>query len=164
MRGKEDERWCICGDFNAVRVAEERRGRNSVCKRREMIEFNEFISKLQLVDLPLTRRKFTWYRDNGQSCSRIDRFLLSKEWVQEWLNLMQEGLKRKESDHVAIVLKEVVKNWGPRPFKFLNCWLKEEGFRKMVEEEWKGSKINGWSGFVVKEKLKIVREKNQRLA
>lgn len=74
-------------------------------------------------------------------------------------NLVQEGLKRKVSDHAAIVLKEEVKNWGPKPFKFLNCWLEDEELRSLVEKEWKESEVNGWSGFVLKEKLKIVRDK-----
>lgn len=80
MRGKEDEKWCLCGDFNVVRNDSERRGKARAGRRMEMKDFNDFINGMELVDLSLERRKFTWYRDNGQCCSRIDRFLLSSAW------------------------------------------------------------------------------------
>lgn len=164
MRGKEDERWCICGDFNTIRREEERRGSDSGDRKKEMMEFNDLINQLRLVDLPLERRKFTWYRDNGKSCSRLDHFLLSDEWIARWPNLVQLGLRRKISDHAAIFLKEEVVDWGPKPFKFVNGWLKEKGFREMVEEVWRGNEIKGWKGYVIKEKLKLVKEKNQGVA
>lgn len=159
MWGKEDERWCICGDFNAIRCEEERRGQVSSDRRREMREFNEFINQQRLVDFPLERKKFTWYKENGKSCSRIDRFLVSSEWVSKWPNLVQVGLKRKVSDHAVIMLKEDAQDWGPKPFKFLNGWMKEKGFKEMVENAWKSHNAEGWSGFILKEKLKAVKVK-----
>lgn len=62
MRGKEDENWCICGDFNAIRSEEERRGVGRSGREAEMRVFNDFINQSRLVDLPLERRKFTWYK------------------------------------------------------------------------------------------------------
>lgn len=71
--------WCLAGDFNAVRYAEERRGSAGVLSshRREMHDFNVFIANMDLVDIPLAGRKFTWRRANDQAQSRIDRFLVS---------------------------------------------------------------------------------------
>lgn len=111
------------------------------------------------MDIPLERGKFTWYRDNGRCCSRIDRFLPSWDLMDKWKNLVQIVLKRKASDHTTILLKEEVKDWGSKPFKFLSCWLKEKGFKEMAEEEWRSYKMDGWSGFVLKEKLKCIKEK-----
>lgn len=42
-----------------------------------MAQFNDFIEELEVLDLPLSRRKLTRYRPNGQAQSRIDRFLVS---------------------------------------------------------------------------------------
>lgn len=159
MRGIEEENWCLCGDFNVVRSQTERRGVNGAGRSTDMVEFNEFVNSLKLIDLPLERRKFTWYKDNGKCCSRLDRFLLSEKWVSNWPSLAQFGLKRKVSDHAAILLKKDIKDWGPRPFKFLSCWLEEKGFKELVEEEWKTSKVEGWSGYVLKEKLKSLKER-----
>lgn len=70
--------WFLVGDFNAVRFEEERRGIAGVSysQRCEMDEFNLFISNMELVDIPLAGRKFTWRRPNNQAQSRIYRFLV----------------------------------------------------------------------------------------
>lgn len=43
------------------------------------------------------------------------------------------GLKRKVSNHAALVLKEEVKDWGPKPFKFLSVWLQQKGFKERLK-------------------------------
>lgn len=80
---EKERKWCVCGDFNAIRSEEERRGKGRKGDRRRMVAFNEFIAQTELHDLPLTRRKFTWYRDHGISCSRLDRFLFSESWLKK---------------------------------------------------------------------------------
>ncbi|XP_015959744.1 uncharacterized protein LOC107483651 [Arachis duranensis] len=44
---------------------------------------------LQLVNLPLNDRKFTWFR--GRSCSPIDRVLVSIEWLEEFPDTRLKG-------------------------------------------------------------------------
>lgn len=48
--------------------------------------FNEFIDDCVLIDLPLCGRKFTWFKGDGRSMSRLDRFLLLEEWCLLWPN------------------------------------------------------------------------------
>jgi len=52
----------------------------------------------------LTGRKFTWYKPNGLVKSRIDRFLVSKEWCDVWPHCKQFVLSKFVSDHCAIIL------------------------------------------------------------
>ena len=52
---------------------------------REMREFNDFIDKSELEDIPMVDRKFTWYKPNGSVKSRIDRVLVSWEWLDIWV-------------------------------------------------------------------------------
>lgn len=54
-----------------------RKSRGTVCRQGDMDVFNKFIDDSLLVDLPIYRRLFTWYRGDGVSMSRLDRFLLS---------------------------------------------------------------------------------------
>ncbi|KAL8479526.1 hypothetical protein ACS0TY_026428 [Phlomoides rotata] len=120
--------------------------------------FCKFIDNLELIDLSLLRRKYTWYKDNGTCCSIIDRFFISKKWCSLWPNLKQIGLKRTFSDHAPILLEATEKeNWGPIPFKVVNWWIDQKDFRSIVENSWMNSKIEGWGGFVFKEKLKILK-------
>jgi hypothetical protein len=71
---------CVCGDFNEVRYAEERRSLRGDGAAVATQYFNVFITDNGLIDLPLCGRRFTWYKGDGSSMSRIDRFLLSEEW------------------------------------------------------------------------------------
>ena len=74
---------CLCGDFNYVRSTEER---CLLCESQVVDDyalFNEFIDDCVLVDLPLGGRKFTWYKGDWRSMSRLDRFVLSEEWCLE---------------------------------------------------------------------------------
>jgi hypothetical protein len=54
----DDIHWLVVGDFNLIRKSKDRnrpRGNTS-----EMLLFNNAISSLGLVDIPLHGRKFTW--------------------------------------------------------------------------------------------------------
>ena len=149
--------WCLIGDFNVVLHREERRGSSggpSVDYRRELDLFNEVVYNLEVEDVNLVGRKFTWYNSNGQSMSRIDRALISEEWVEYWGNVSLWVLPRDVSDHCPLVLKGVSTDWGPKPFWFNNRWLENRTFKGMVEESWKRHGGSGWMGFVLKSKLK----------
>lgn len=49
------------------------------------------------------------------------------------------------------------KNWGPKPFEFINGWLKHKDGKQFMEEKWKECKVVGWMAHVVKEKLKYLK-------
>ncbi|GKU92519.1 hypothetical protein SLEP1_g6233 [Rubroshorea leprosula] len=142
----------IEGDFNVVRRANERAGCSMTSS--EMREFDDFIHSSELIDLPLVGRKYTWYSSNGQHMSRLNRFLLSEEWMAKWSNVKQRGMKRSVSDHCPILLKNELMDWGPKPFKFYDAWLDHPGCKEMITKVWNSCEVKGWSGFKLKEKLK----------
>ncbi|AES88382.2 hypothetical protein MTR_4g054200 [Medicago truncatula] len=80
---------CVCGDFNAVRSREEKRSASVGSINSDFTHFNAFIDSNFLCDLPLGGRLFTWFKGDGKSMSRIDRFLLSEEWCLLWPNCVQ---------------------------------------------------------------------------
>jgi len=100
--------WCVFGDFNSIRRQEERKSLISVSDyNREINEFNAFIEKSELVDIPMVGRKFTWYKLNGLVKSGIDSVLISKELLEVWSHNKQIVLDRSVSHHCAIVLKDM---------------------------------------------------------
>lgn len=79
-----DVLWCILGDFNNIQTAKERVG---LSQRRvndaTMDEFNEWIENIQVEEVPCAGRKFTWYKPNGTAKSRLDRFLVTADWLSK---------------------------------------------------------------------------------
>lgn len=126
---------------------------------KEMIEFDEFIANAELVDLPLIGRNYTWYRTNGSTMSRLDRFLVSKGWLEKWENSGQWAMERSISDHCPILLKDKVADWGPKPFRMLNCWMDRVDFAELVSKQWDEIKVDGSGASVMKEKLKFMKGK-----
>ncbi|XP_057452614.1 uncharacterized protein LOC130744447 [Lotus japonicus] len=60
-----DTSWCVASDFHAVRCTEERKGVAVLPQGgAEMEEFNRFIDTMEVMDIPLVDRKFTWFRLN----------------------------------------------------------------------------------------------------
>ncbi|XP_045791342.1 uncharacterized protein LOC123886049 [Trifolium pratense] len=123
------KRVCVCGDFNAVKHIDERRSVRGGNRSSDHIPFNQFIEDNMLIDLPLIGRKFTWFKGDGHSMSRLDRFLLSEEWCLNWPNCKQMAKMRGLSDHCPLVLSANEEHWGPSPSRMLKCWKDIPGYK-----------------------------------
>jgi len=153
-----DLAWCFCGDFNAVRRVDERKGiRGSSSQRKEIEDFNRLIEYNGLLDIPLVGKKYTWFKANCTAKSRLDRILVSEEWIQIWPASKQYVQPRMVSDHCALVVKARLKNWGPRPFRSLDTWLMEPNFKNMVKEKWDAYHVQGDRMSNLKDKLKLLK-------
>jgi exonuclease III len=130
------QKVCVCGDFNAVRSDYERISVRQGVRSPDQVAFNRFIDDSGLVDLPLCGRNFTWYKRDGSSMSRIDRFLLSEDWCLSWPNCVQQAQLRGLSDHCPLLLSVDVENWGPRPLRMLKCWQDIPGYKQFVISTW----------------------------
>jgi hypothetical protein len=158
-RGFGEIAWCIVGDFNSVISVNERRGVGSSIDvggdvGREMEHFGNFIRHLEMVDMPLLGRQFTWFHPNGVNMSRLDRVLLSVDWLNLWGDPTVWALERDVSDHCPLIIKYNNVDWGPKPFRFNNYWLHNSDFNEVVVNAWNSQNISGWMGFVLKERLK----------
>jgi len=109
------------------------------------------------IDFPLRGRCFTWFRGGGKSMSRLDRFLLSEKWYLTWPNCFQLASSRGLSDHCPIQLSIDEENWGPRPLRMLKCWEKFTGYNDFVREKWSRYQLDGWGGYVIKEKFNFIK-------
>jgi hypothetical protein len=69
--------------------------------------------------------------------ARIDRFLFSHDWEEQFLDVVQGRLHRLLSDHFMLILDCGVPSRRSPYFKFENMWLKSEGFVDQVKTWWK---------------------------
>lgn len=64
----------------------------------------------------------------------MDRPLINADWgkIGNW---KLQALPRKNLDHRPILLFQHNVDWGPKPFRVFNIWLKEESLIKKLREE-----------------------------
>eukprot|EP00256_Glycine_max_P051991 XP_014618170.1 uncharacterized protein LOC102664727 [Glycine max] len=110
--------WCILGDFNSIRNSSESFG---VCHRGledyGSREFNEWIEELEVEEAP---------------------------WVgSKWPGSAQYTLERNFSNHFPVLLRSKSIDWGPKPFRIMDCWLSDTSFKKTVEESWTSNQQSG---------------------
>ena len=156
IRQRCNSPWCILGDFNVVQYPSERLGGHSFSP--SMIAFFDFIENSHLVDLPLIGGTYTWSSGSDlPSMSRIDRALVSLDWEEHFLNVMQKLLPRPISDHHPILVEAGGMLRGKCSFKFENMWLKHEGFVKRIQGWWNSYIFTGTPSYVLACKLKALK-------
>ena len=150
--------WCFLGDFNSIRNQGER---ISISQRSDatsdISDFNDWISEMELQDIRCFGNNFTWFRPNGSAKSRLDRFLVSDQWLSLWPDTSQHVLQRDYSDHCPIILTTKMVDWGPKPFRVGDWWLKHKGYHSMIKEAWISDVHGGWGGVALKNKLRNLR-------
>ncbi|KAL8511091.1 hypothetical protein ACS0TY_017786 [Phlomoides rotata] len=147
----------IIGDFNTTREESDRVGRANSWDRNKKDKFNNFIEGCDLTEIQLVGRRYTWYRPDGTCESKLDRMLVNTNWLNKWPGEILRGGKRSLSDHVPIYIEGCKKDWGPRPLKNFNQWIQHLGYKGLIERVWSTSLKQGWTSFVIKEKLKEVK-------
>ncbi|KAJ9678521.1 hypothetical protein PVL29_020644 [Vitis rotundifolia] len=125
-----------------------------------MRKFAEIVNELGLVDLPLQGGECTWNGGhNNQTWARLDRFLVSPSWIDQFSGINQCRLPRPVSDHFPIMLVGGGIRRGPTPFRFENMWLKAEGFKELVRSWWQGIDVRGSASYKLATKMKEIKQK-----
>ncbi|KAJ9543548.1 hypothetical protein OSB04_023255 [Centaurea solstitialis] len=159
---RQDVKWCVFGDFNEVRGDHEIL--NTITNLRGAEDFNSFIGNCDLIEVPLGNRRFTRVSDDGRKFSKLDRFLISRNFGDVWKGLGTIALDRRWSDHYPIMLSDSSKNFGPKPIKVFDTWLDGKEAEDLVRDVW-SKECLAFKPDRIKDKLKNVRlalhEKNR---
>ena len=158
IRGIWEGPWCLGGDFNITLAQGERsrQGRITSAMRR----FAEVVDDLGLVDLQLQGGTFTWTGGlNSLSKARLDRFLVTPCWLDQFSRVSQRRLPRPTSDHFPVLLEGGSWRRGPAPFRFENMWFKVEGFKELIRSWWWAIEVSGSANFRLSAKLKELKQK-----
>jgi hypothetical protein len=93
----DDVNWLIVGDFNLIRSPEDRNKPGG--NLNEMLLFNEAVSNLGLIDIPLKGRKFTWSNmQDAPLLQRLDWFFTSLSWTSTFPNSIAKPLALTTDD------------------------------------------------------------------
>ncbi|KAK9048582.1 hypothetical protein SSX86_032453 [Deinandra increscens subsp. villosa] len=149
--------YVIFGDFNSVRNESEKMGRSF--SRSSALRFDSFIRDGGLVDIQMGGYKFTRSDSKGRCASKIDRFLVSPVFLEAIRNVEVIALDKTIADHRPVLLRQSLLDFGPKPFKFFNSWLRENELDVLVRNSWVDPVHHHSKCVVFKEKLKRLKEK-----
>ena len=150
--------WCFLRDFNSIRSQDERTGSSQrSVGTYDSSGFNDWISDMEIQEIKSFGSRFTWCRPNGSVRSRLDRCLVSEHWLLKWPDSSHQVLHRDYSDHYPIILKTKLVDWGPKPFRVMDCWPKNKEYQRLVKEVWCGDQQLGWGSIVLKNKLRNLK-------
>ncbi|GAU45706.1 hypothetical protein TSUD_86820 [Trifolium subterraneum] len=108
--------WCLGGDFNSITKVGERRGSSVKGGQGERFEFTQFIDALEVVDIPLKGKMYTWFNADGSAMSKFDRFLVSENFIEKG-SLSYEWVGDHDIlDHCPIWLMSSNLKWGKKAF------------------------------------------------
>ncbi|XP_058741467.1 uncharacterized protein LOC131613848 [Vicia villosa] len=156
-----DSEWLMGGDFNATKDSRERKG-NCIGRSMESNCFSSFIDKSRLIDVPSSGNKFSWYSGDGRFMSKIDRFLVEDSLICRWGIVGQRIGSRSISDHCPVWIIINKENWGPKPFLVNNSWFEDKDFLPFVEKEWEKLVVSGRGDYILKEKLRLLKDSLRR--
>ena len=127
----------VGGDFNIIRKPEKKNNDNY--NPRWPIMFNAIIESLELKEIELSGRQYTWAsRRTDPTFEKLDRILATVEWEQKFPLVSVQALTRTGSDHTPLLVDSGVHaHLGNKArFSFELSWLQQEGFYERVAAEW----------------------------
>jgi hypothetical protein len=129
------DNWLLIGDFNFMRSVDNRNKPGA--DMADIFLFNNIISHLGLLELPLKGRRFTW--SNMQATplmEQLDWFFTTCEWTLRFPNTMVFPLSKSTSDHTPCVVSISTSIPKAKIFRFENIWLEQPGFMDVVRKAW----------------------------
>jgi hypothetical protein len=102
--------------------------------------FNAVIESLDLKEIVMSGRQFTWAGPgDNPTYEKLDRVLVRSEWEIKFPFSTVEQRDRNISDHTPLILNTGASTHSniQRPFKFERGWLIREGFHDMVTQIWR---------------------------
>ncbi|XP_060195442.1 uncharacterized protein LOC132624727 [Lycium barbarum] len=131
--------WMIGGDFNAITSEHENFGGLPVTIN-EIQDFRSCIHNCGISDLGFSGSKFTWWNgQSGDDCifERLDRCMGNQLLQAKYSSVGIKHLIRSGSDHAPMLISYTGDNRSiKKPFKFLNFWVKQEGFIELIKQNW----------------------------
>lgn len=153
---QQGEDWIFLGDFNLYRKPENRNRPGADISK--MFLFNSFISLLDLTEIPLQGRKYTW--SNMQTpplLEKLDWVFTSSSWGLSFPVTSCKALTMETSDHCPMVISISTDIPKGHVFRFENYWLLKPGFLDLVTQSWPSPTPTQDKARIITRKFKILR-------
>ncbi|KAF8670729.1 hypothetical protein HU200_050394 [Digitaria exilis] len=127
-----DGPWLLAGDFNMARSPEDKNNDNFNFSEANML--NDTINAIELIDIPLVDRAYTWSNKRATpTLVRLDRCLINLTWDSTFPNTCLTSLTRSVSNHVPLLLTASTKVPKGACFRFEDAWLHHAAFKDLMQ-------------------------------
>jgi len=127
--------WAVIGDFNLILNEEDKS--NGTINRRNLNRFRQTVSELELVDIHMHGRRYTWSNERrSPTLVRLDRALVSLDWEAMHPDCHLQALSSDASDHCPLLLQTQLCIHHMRRFHFESFWPKMPGYQEAVVRGW----------------------------
>jgi hypothetical protein len=125
-------------DFRRLQHDKESEGKNKgAINKRAMRKFNQTIDALQLLELDLIGKKFTWSNEQDDpTMSRIERLMATTEWHDLYPSANLQAICTMTSDHCPLLMQGHSSCNFYRGFRFESFWVNIDGFKEVVQQAW----------------------------
>jgi hypothetical protein len=152
----EHSMWMFTGDFNIMRSPSNRNRPGG--DHNHMLLFNSIIQHLDLEEIPLKGRSFSWSNmQDNPLLERIDWIFTSAEWTSKYPDTMAIPLAKLSSDHIPIQIKIGSNIPVARIFRFEEFWTDFEDFNNTVVSNWHNKGVYKNSAQDITAKFKNLR-------
>jgi endonuclease/exonuclease/phosphatase family metal-dependent hydrolase len=110
LKHRVSDKWLLIGDFNMILNASDKS--NTILNRRLMGEFRDAVTELELKELNLQGRKYTW--SNNRTQTRIDRAFCTTAWDCMLPGVHLQALSSRVSDHTLCSFRMAKESGSPR--------------------------------------------------
>lgn len=127
--------WMLAGDFNMIYSSEDKNNDN--INRALMGRFRRFVNEMELKEIPLLGRRYTWSNERtSPTLVKLDRVLCTADWEDLYPNCVLQSNATEMSDHCPLVLglNDGVKS--RRRFHFESFWTRLPGFLDTIKNSW----------------------------
>jgi len=132
--------WMLAGDFNMIYCSEDKSNEN--INRALMGRFRRFVNDLELKEIPLLGRRYTWSNEReSPTLVKLDRVLCTNDWEEIYNENVLQSHATEMSDHCPLILGLREGIVGKKRFHFESFWPKLEGFYDAVQQSWEGQVI-----------------------
>ena len=114
--------WIIMGDFNLMRSMNNRNRNGGDINN--MLMFNRIIQDLDLEEIPIKGRAFTWSNmQDNPLLEKLDWIFTTPDWTAKYPNTMATPLAKVTSDHIPIQIQVGTAIPKAKIFRFEEYWL-----------------------------------------
>ena len=110
---------------------------NENLNRAMMGRFRRFVNDVELKEIPLIGRRYTWSNEReAPTLVKLDRVLCTSDWEDTFPDCILQSQASQISDHCPLLLGLREGNRGKRRFHFESFWTKFPDFHEIVAQPW----------------------------